>query len=235
MVDVSKLTKKRLGELLKEEGVIGEPEIQEALDRQEETDELLGRALIELGHVTEQDIARAVCTQFGLPYVDASNYMPNNELVDEIPESFIREYCFLPLDRIGDVAVVAVSGVLQEDFFNKLEEYIGTNIQLVISTRKDIENALVSGLGMNPANVDAEEAEEHMEREPDHEEEEEAVPSSEEPEGEPEPVSAGGSEESEEEEKVFSLEETEDGEPKVFDLESEAEKMEESDEKAEVS
>jgi len=217
MVDVSKLTKKRLGELLKEAGAVTEEQIQEALDRQEETDELLGRALVELGHVTEDDIARVVCTQFGLPYVDATNYAPNKKLIEKIPDAFIQKYYFLPLDQIGDVVVVAVSGVFEEQFFHELEELTGAEIQIVISTRRNIETALVSKLELHPAEFDMDETEDYMERDPGHDETA----------GEPEPA-----EEADEPEKgkVFSLEETEEGEAMIIDLESEAEKLDETGE-----
>lgn len=239
MVDVGKLTKKRLGEILKEQGLITQEHIEEALERQEETDELMGRALIEMGHVTEQDIARVLCTQFGLPFVDVGNCAPNKDLIEEIPDSFIKEYNFLPLDKIGKIVVIAVSGVFDQDFFETLQDITDSEIQLVISTRKKIEQALVEHLEFDPHDFDIDDAEDHIEREPEEkdvkEPESEIVDLSQEAKEmhEPEPVGSEPSDDGVEKTKTFTLDENDEGEP-VIDLESEAERIfEETEEELE--
>lgn len=234
MTDVAKLTKKRLGEILREQGLINEEHIQDALERQEETDELMGRALIEMGHVSEEDIARVLCTQFGLPFVDVGNCAPNKELIEEIPESFIKEYNFLPLDKIGKIVVIAVSGVFDQDFFESLKDMTDCEIQLVISTRKKIEQALVEHLKLEPGDFDIDDTEEHIEREPEEkdvdEPESELIDLGEESKSTSEPVGAEPSDEPPGKTKTFTLDENDEGEP-VIDLESEAERIFEETEK----
>lgn len=233
MADVAKLTKKRLGEILREQGLINEEHIQEALDRQEETDELMGRALIELGYVTEEDIARVLCTQFGLPYMDVQNCLPNEELIDQIPVSFIRKYSFLPLDQIGDVVVIAVSGVFDQEFFDQLREITDKEIQLVISTRQKIEQSLLDQVGLHPDEFDINDTDTHIEREPEEKELDEAESeiitdlaqeTKEKQTTKSESSTTYSAEDESEKTKTFTLDENEDGEP-VIDLESEAERI----------
>ncbi len=226
MVNVSKLTKKRLGELLREEEVVDEEQIQEALERQEDTGEMLGRSLVELGHVTQEDIARVICRQFGLPYVEVNNYAPRTSLVEQIPNSLLERYCFLPLDQIGDVVVVAVPVPFDENFFHQLAELFGEEIQIVISTRRNIETQLVSEFGLNPGEFnldqDVEDLDEIMEDSDfSLDELEKEVETAADTTQEPEPTATPAGDDSEPS-KVFSLEESEDGTTTLVDLKDES-------------
>ena len=61
MKHFKRTTKKRLGELLIERGVITNEQLKIALDHQKENQNLLGEALVELKFATEKDIAQARC------------------------------------------------------------------------------------------------------------------------------------------------------------------------------
>ncbi|MCK4909981.1 MAG: type II secretion system protein GspE, partial [Planctomycetes bacterium] len=117
MVNIAKLTKKRLGELLIAEGLIHNDQVQEALAEQQKNGLLLGEALIKLGYVTELDIAGALSTQFGLPYIDASRYTISIDLFKAMPVEFWGKNQIVPLDKIGDIITFAVAGPLSETVF----------------------------------------------------------------------------------------------------------------------
>lgn len=142
MVNIAKLTKQRLGELLVGEGLITDAQVQEALAKQKETGELLGEVLVKLNYVTEFDIVRTLCTQFGLPYLDASRYDIGKEVVAAIPSKSLQDNQFCPLDKMGNVLVIAVSGVLNEKAFNELEKETGCKVQIFVSTSTQVRQAL---------------------------------------------------------------------------------------------
>ncbi len=173
MVDVQKLTKKRLGELLREEGVIGEEEIQEALNKQQESGDLLGKILIDLGHTSETEIANVLCKQFGLPYVNVMNYYPTREAIDSIPVEFMIEHRVLPIDRIGEVVVVAVSCYFTEELFERIMELIDGELQVVVTQNELLDQALEKHLEIDPdvltgdAEYRPEKQEEETEEEPE--------------------------------------------------------------------
>ena len=55
-----------LGRLLVEEGLIGEEQLAEALEEQEQSGQLLGQIVLERGQLTEADLAAALAEQLGL-------------------------------------------------------------------------------------------------------------------------------------------------------------------------
>ena len=143
MVNISKLTKKRLGELLQDEGLIKEEQIAEALKKQKETGELLGEVLLRLGYIGEVDIARCIAKQFGMPFILASDYDIDPVMTTIIPAAQMQENQLVLLDKIGSVVIVAFSGIPNEKVFDDLEARAGCQIQLYVTTAPEVARAIL--------------------------------------------------------------------------------------------
>lgn len=143
MVNISKLTKKRLGELLQEEGLIKEEQIAEALKKQKETGELLGEVLVRLGYISEGDIARTLARQWGLPYIVASDYdIDPGTVLTIVPAEAMTKNHLVVLDKIGAVVILALSGVPNEKMFDELERNTGCQIQLYVTTATEVQRSI---------------------------------------------------------------------------------------------
>ncbi|MBI3271139.1 MAG: hypothetical protein HYZ53_19195 [Planctomycetes bacterium] len=142
MVNFARLTKKRLGEMLLEEGLITEEHINEALKRQQESGELLGVVLVKLGYTSEMEIARVLATQYALPYINAANYFITKDLVDLIPAEMLIENQIVPLDKIGNSLILAVSGHLNEKIFEEIERMTSCQLFLYVSPASQVVQAL---------------------------------------------------------------------------------------------
>lgn len=142
MVNTTRQTKRRLGEILMDEGLLSEEQVQEALKRQKATGELLGEALVKLGYLTETDIARTIATQFGYPYLNASRYFIPKEAIALVPVETAVEHQLIPLDKLGKALLVAVSGVVPEEVFAEIERRTSLGISLYVSTSSQILDAI---------------------------------------------------------------------------------------------
>lgn len=142
MVNIAKLTKKRLGEILVAEGLITNEQVQEALKEQQKKGGLMGEALVKLDYVTELDIAGALATQFGLPYLDASRYVVDKEIFEMLPVDFLSKNQIVPLDKIGNIITVAVSGTLSAKVFEDLEKKTGCELYLFVSTTSQVRKVI---------------------------------------------------------------------------------------------
>ena len=83
----ARATRKRLGEILLEESVIGENELWAALQQQRQTGKLLGETLVEMGYATEDDVAGTIVMQFGTPYLSVEKYEISQEMLSIFPAS----------------------------------------------------------------------------------------------------------------------------------------------------
>ncbi len=151
MAQIAKLVRRKLGEILVDEGVLKEDQVQEALRRQRVTGELFGESLVQLGYLTETDIARTIVKQFGLPYMDASRYRIPKEAVQLVPPELMLQNQFVVLDRIGKTLIVAVAGVLSADVLEKLEKIVQGQVFVYVSTSSQIQAALAKVLPQNKA------------------------------------------------------------------------------------
>jgi type IV pilus assembly protein PilB len=142
MVNISKLTKKRLGEILISEGLITQEQVQEALKEQQKKGILLGEALVQLGYVTELDIASAFSTQFGLPYIEASRYNITKEVFEIFPVEYYTQHQLVPLDKIGNILTLAVAGTLSEKVFTEIEQKTSCEVFLFVTTVSQVKKAI---------------------------------------------------------------------------------------------
>ena len=142
MVQIAKLIRKKMGEVLVDEGLMKDDQVQEALRRQRATGESFGQILVAMGFVTESDIARTLVKQSGLPYIDASRYRINKDGIQAVPAELMYQNQFIVLDKIGRTLLVAISNVLSTEIFEKLERVSGSQIFVYVSTWSQVQQAL---------------------------------------------------------------------------------------------
>ena len=142
MVQIAKLIRKKLGEVLVDEGLVKDDQIQEVLRRQRATGEGFIEILVAMGFVTESDVARTLVKQSGLPYIDASRYRINKDGVQAVPADLMWQNQMIVLDKIGKTLLVAISNVISTEILEKLERVSGSQIFVYVSTTGQIQTAL---------------------------------------------------------------------------------------------
>lgn len=142
MAKISKLGRRKLGEILVGENLVTNEQLQEALAVQKETGELLGETLIRLGYVTERGIARAICKQFDLPYLNATTYEINAAAAALIQRQTMISSRFVVLDQIGKSLVVATAGLVDSSVFEELEKMTGAPPVIYVSTFGQVTGTL---------------------------------------------------------------------------------------------
>ncbi|MEZ9255417.1 GspE/PulE family protein [Vibrio cyclitrophicus] len=119
--------RKRLGDLLVEEGIITEAQVEQALAAQKSTGRKLGDALIELGFLSEQQMLSFLSQQLAIPLIDLSRANVDVEAVQLLPEVHARRLRALVIGRQGDTLRVAMSDpadlFAQESLLGQLGDY----------------------------------------------------------------------------------------------------------------
>lgn len=133
---------KQLGELLIERGVIAKEQLEKALATQKEEGGLIGQILVKLGFTTEEEIAQALTAQFGFPYLPLKNYEIGKEVIQLVPENVARQYCLIPVDRIGNALTIAMSNPLNVQAQEDIELITKCKVQVFVSTMTDITQAI---------------------------------------------------------------------------------------------
>ncbi len=133
---------KRIGEVLLDRGVITQKELEKALAHQKTHGGLMGQILIQLNIVTEEEIALALTAQYGFPYLPLDNYEIDNGLTAVIPEQMARQYCLIPIDRIGNALTLAMADPSNVQAIEDIEMMTKCVVQTFVSTPSDITKAI---------------------------------------------------------------------------------------------
>jgi type IV pilus assembly protein PilB len=142
MARMARATRKRLGEILMDQGVLDADQVVNALQEQKRTGELLGETLVRLNYATEDDIAACIVMQFGLPFLAVKKYAISDEMTNIFPPRLLMQYQFLPVDRLGRVIAVAAGTLLTPDILSELEQMSGSRIQVYVGRQSEIREVL---------------------------------------------------------------------------------------------
>jgi len=132
-------------------GVVTDAQVDLGLARHRETGQRIGESLVELGFVSEEDIAWALARQLGLTFVDVRGDTLDPALVRAFPEHTLRRLQFVPIVKSEDRLVVAAADPTDHDALLELEELAGTTVECVSATPTAITRALDDVLGTRPA------------------------------------------------------------------------------------
>jgi type IV pilus assembly protein PilB len=142
MSSLKRVSKKQLGELLIERKIITSDELQKALEQQRLKGGLIGEILVNLSFAKEEDIAQVLTAQYGFPYLPLSNYEIDMEVAKLVPEQVARQYCLIPIDKIGNNLTVAMANPLNTNAIEDVETASKCVVQAFVSTASDVKSAV---------------------------------------------------------------------------------------------
>jgi len=133
LIDAKKLTKE---------------EVDEAIDLQKKKGISLDKALIEKGHVKEQDLLALLVRELNIPFINLSKYKSDPELQEIIPERIARQYQILPLSMLEHTLTIALSDPFNIFVIDDLKNITGKEIDIVMSTNAEISKAIDAYYGV---------------------------------------------------------------------------------------
>lgn len=142
------VNKRRLGDLLVENGIITPEQLEQALQEQKKTKQKLGDLLLQLGLLTEQQLIEVLEFQLGIPHVNLFRYQIDPALLNIIPENIAKRYQVVPLRKEGNKLMVAMADPLDYFAIEDLRMSTGFNIEPAISTKDDIQRAIARFYGL---------------------------------------------------------------------------------------
>lgn len=134
---------KHLGDILVEAEIISKKTLERALVRQKEGKMRLGAVLEEMGVITEDELAEALGSQFNFKTIKSFvNHTFSQELLDLLPSDFVMKKLVFPLKQKDNMLAVAITDPFDMDTMEMLTRISGFQIIPVISTRREILDAV---------------------------------------------------------------------------------------------
>lgn len=142
MTNYDRMKRKRLGDILVDDGLATEEIVIAALQEQQRTGRLLSDILIEQRQVGEHDLARAVVEHYQVPYIELKTYTLHKDLIQEIPAALLNRARVVPLDRYGKQICFACQEIPPKEVVDELRRHAPGGVYFFISSAVEIRRVL---------------------------------------------------------------------------------------------
>jgi type IV pilus assembly protein PilB len=132
------VAKRQIGDLLVEVGVITPLQLDEAMQRQRLTGDMLGRVLVSMGYCAEQDILEALGVQQGMERVEITKLKIPESIIRKLSPDVAKFYNVIPVRETDGALVVAMADPLNIQVLDDLEQITGMRVRGAVSNLNDI-------------------------------------------------------------------------------------------------
>lgn len=134
--------KKKLGQILVEKKAITTDQLEKALEIQKSSGQRLGRILIKLGYITEEELLDILEEQLEVERINLFDYYIDPAAARIIPEHMARRYQAVPIKKEGNTLIVAMVDPSNVVALDDLQLTSKLSIKPVLATQEEIEEAL---------------------------------------------------------------------------------------------
>jgi type II secretion system (T2SS) protein E len=139
------VTRTPLGELLIAAGLIGSPQLEDALREGRETGARIGEVVVSRGWATEDEVAKVLAEQWGLRYVDRASIWFDADALGRLSREDAQRLEALPT-RVEDGRVMVAVAEPTDQRLAALREVIGEDTVVVVVPRSALQAGIHSQL-----------------------------------------------------------------------------------------
>ena len=140
-----RVQRKRMGDMLLAEHVVTEEQIDEALAAAKRDGVKLGEKLVQLGYVTEDNIAQVLSNQLHIERVQLGQVYVDESFVKLVQGDLLRKYSMIPVcydkERMNHVKL-AMADPMDMAAMDEFSIITGMQVEPMISTKYEIDTAL---------------------------------------------------------------------------------------------
>ena len=134
-------TRKRLGDLLTEAGVISHEQLDFAL-KNKSNDEKLGDFLIRENFITEQQLIEVLEFQLGIPHINLNQYAIDPDLLQLVPGELAKRAKIMPIRRDKNKLFIAMADPMDYFAIEEVRMATGCQIETSIAAKDDLYRTL---------------------------------------------------------------------------------------------
>jgi type IV pilus assembly protein PilB len=139
----------KIGEALRDKGLITDEQLQESLRVQEKTSEKTGSILVKLGYVSSEQLAITLAEQNGLEFIKLSSRTIPSDIIKLISYDLCKKYQLIPLSLEKNVLTVALADPLNLLALDNLRVFLEKDIKGVVADEEEIKHSLDIYYGQN--------------------------------------------------------------------------------------
>jgi general secretion pathway protein E len=146
-------SKKLIGQVFLERGLIDEEELRTALNLQADSREKLGKLLVDLGYVSERDCLAVVSEHLNIPALSASDYPPVPVLDNVLTFRFMKQCKFIPIALENNVLTLAMTDPMDSATLDSVRQATGYQIRTLLGAESEILDMLEKFYGSDASTM----------------------------------------------------------------------------------
>jgi len=138
----NRFERRSLRDVLIAQGALSPELADELVSSAREDNEPFGAVVVDAGHMTAWDLAKAVITHYQLPFLPLQGFQFDAELAMGLPTATLYQHNILPVGRFGKAWSFAVIEPPSRDSINELQEACGNNLFFFVSEVQEVQRLL---------------------------------------------------------------------------------------------
>ena len=131
-----------IGSVLVESAVIEQEQLDRALEIQKLSRQHLCEILLAEKIISEEQLATALSRQLDFPYIIPNKRLIDRSLLKLLPRPFMRQHSVLPLSRDNDVTTVLMHNPLDEDALRILDQALNGKYEISVAPKGQVDRVL---------------------------------------------------------------------------------------------
>lgn len=150
----------KLGQLLLNDGIITEEQLSNALSyHAKNRHRPLGKILVQMNLVSEEDIQLALTRKLAIPFVDLAKFDANPDVIHELPQDIVRRHKVVPILRRGNELIIALENPLDKEAISAARFNTKLHIEPVMASSQEIDAYITKMFGEESIDFTLEELE----------------------------------------------------------------------------
>ena len=133
---------KRLGDILVESGHLTNEDIEKALEMQKGTNRRLGEVLIDENFISEKELIDSLQMQLGIDFIDLTKAKIDPTLTTLVPKNIAKQYRLVPVKLVQDRLYIAMEDPLNFRAIEVVKDVSHKRVTPMIAYREAIDRAL---------------------------------------------------------------------------------------------
>ncbi len=147
---------RRIGQILVDMDFLDDEKLELLIDEQKQhPGQLFGRVAMDMGLVSEEQVAQGLGEQMGLRVVTVSDLSIEKDVLARVTEPMAQMYRIVPTEFENDTLTVATADPQNLGVQDELRTFLGYNIRVVVTTESSMVAALERYYGENTESVES--------------------------------------------------------------------------------
>ena len=134
---------RKLGQILVDLGHMTEDQLWDVLETQKQSPgEVIGQVAVRMGFVTDAQVTEALAEQWGMPVVNLEETTIPPKVIEMVPQTMAEIYKIMPISLKNDVLTVAMATPQNVGTLDDLRNFLGVEVRGAVSNLKDVQAAI---------------------------------------------------------------------------------------------